>query len=799
MRELETLEQFGHWLTEQGKRPATIAKYCACLSACRAENPRCLHAWAADQGLCLPEKTLAELSIPELYRIAWQGRDTLAPLSRSALAALMEFRLSLEPALPRMDRMAGPQLDDVRRALQSAYVEEGGEPECWRTAGAYRALAQLLLQAPGYEMARKDQWERELCPGGKPYPLNRRVMLWNLEHLAGMVETEIGARLTGLLELTGETERVQCQVLRRFLSAAARRLKQIWQDRPGFSGSRSEQLLLRMAGWDTAGTGAGPDSGWYGALPPGEMRVHMTDLSRQLLHMCVEYGGRGFPPVCPVRPETEETVRLCRLLAPFDRLLEPGDWEQVRRDCGDRALERGQIAACLVQGLLRVEVLPRRGGGVLALAGPLEETFRPDGERELLSAMAELWTDAHLRPILLALIHRLAERWALLEQTAEDWPEQSGALLSHEPELTALLAAASAESPAEGGSRRDRLLDRLALETAGVEDPQLLLERFQALIARRPPGEEDLESARQLTGVLVRCHWTRSRGRPTPAGAESLLRLLALYRRRPAAVLQALKLDLEESERGLFPAVLLGWTARLVLALTEEETRPCGERMFYANWVRNAAGEGSGTARRLGLGPLAFDLGLLRCRATVLHVELEAERAAAVELLADHIVPCAEELLRCRETLSEGEFDAEARWAETALRCAAAFFSEGTPVRRRLEESALWSDLPRRMDTEEALRALTDREPAPGPAGSGSLFLTPSHILERGPRHWYCAYLDSETSVRKGYSQERMESYMLKTLWSAQDIVLTANQAADNRVIRALAYEPGFQMLLRWR
>lgn len=205
MRELETLEQFGHWLTEQGKRPATIAKYCACLSACRAENPRCLHAWAADQGLCLPEKTLAELSIPELYRIAWQGRDTLAPLSRSALAALMEFRLSLEPALPRMDRMAGPQLDDVRRALQSAYVEEGGEPECWRTAGAYRALAQLLLQAPGYEMARKDQWERELCPGGKHYPLNRRVMLWNLEHLAGMVETEIGARLTGLLELTGGT------------------------------------------------------------------------------------------------------------------------------------------------------------------------------------------------------------------------------------------------------------------------------------------------------------------------------------------------------------------------------------------------------------------------------------------------------------------------------------------------------------------------------------------------------------------------------------------------------------------
>ena len=149
-------------------------------------------------------------------------------------------------------------------------------------------------------ISRKDQWERELCPGGKHYPLNRRVMLWNLEHLAGMVETEIGARLTGLLELTGETERVQCQVLRRFLSAAARRLKQIWQDRPGFSGSRSEQLLLRMAGWDTAGTGAGPDSGWYGALPPGEMRAHMTDLSRQLLHMCVEYGGRGFPPVCPV-------------------------------------------------------------------------------------------------------------------------------------------------------------------------------------------------------------------------------------------------------------------------------------------------------------------------------------------------------------------------------------------------------------------------------------------------------------------------------------------------------------------
>ena len=459
----------------------------------------------------------------------------------------------------------------------------------------------------------------------------------------------------------------------------------------------------------------------------------MTDLSRQLLHMCVEYGEEGSRRSVLSRPETEETVRLRRLLAPFDCLLEPGDWEQVRRDCGDRALERGQIAACLVQGLLRVEVLPRRGGGVLALAGPLEETFRPDGERELLSAMAELWTNAHLRPILLALIHRLAERWALLEQTAEDWPEQSGVLLSHEPELTALLAAAPAESPAEGGSRRDRLLDPLALETAGVEDPQLLLERFQALIARRPPGEEDLESARQLTGVLVRCHWTRSRGRPTPAGAESLLRLLALYRRRPAAVLQALKLDLEESERGLFPAVLLGWTARLVLALTEEETRPCGERMFYANWVRNAAGEGSGTARRLGLGPLAFDLGLLRCRATVLHAELEAERAAAVELLADHIVPCAEELLRCRETLSEGEFDAEARWAETALRCAAAFFSEGTPVRRRLEESALWSDLPRRMDTEEALRALTDREPAPGPAGSGSLFLTPSHILERGP------------------------------------------------------------------
>ena len=206
-----------------------------------------------------------------------------------------------------------------------------------------------------------------------------------------------------------------------------------------------------------------------------------------------------------------------------------------------------------------------------------------------------------------------------------------------------------------------------------------------------------------------------------------------------------------------------------------------------------------GTARRLGLGPLAFDLGLLRCRATALHAELEAERAAAVELLADHIVPCVEELLRCRETLSEGGPDAEARWTETALRCAAAFFSEGTPVRRRLEESALWSDLPRRMDTEEALRALTDREPVPGPAGSGSLFLPPSHILERGPRHWYCAYLDSGTSVRKGYSQERMESYMLKTLWSAQDIVLTANQAADNRVIRALAYELGFQMLLRWR
>ena len=325
--------------------------------------------------------------------------------------------------------------------------------------------------------------------GRKTLSLNRRVMLWNLEHLAGMVETEIGARLTGLLELTGETERVQCQVLRRFLSAAARRLKQIWQDRPGFSGSRSEQLLLRMAGWDTAGTGAG-DRTAAGTVRSrlGEMRAHMTDLSRQLLHMCVEYGGRGFPPVCPVRPETEETVRLCRLLAPFDCLLEPGDWEQVRRDCGDRALERGQIAACLVQGLLRVEVLPRRGGGVLALAGPLEETFRPDGERELLSAMAELWTNAHLRPILLALIHRLAERWALLEQTAEDWPEQSGVLLSHEPELTALLAAAPAESPAEGGSRRDRLLDRLALETAGVEDPQLLLERFQALIARRPPG-----------------------------------------------------------------------------------------------------------------------------------------------------------------------------------------------------------------------------------------------------------------------------------------------------------------------
>ena len=75
-----------------------------------------------------------------------------------------------EPALPRMDRMAGPQLDDVRRALQSAYVERRGAGVLADRRAAYRALAQLLLQAPGYEMARKDQWERELCPGGKHYP-----------------------------------------------------------------------------------------------------------------------------------------------------------------------------------------------------------------------------------------------------------------------------------------------------------------------------------------------------------------------------------------------------------------------------------------------------------------------------------------------------------------------------------------------------------------------------------------------------------------------------------------------------
>lgn len=773
----------------------------------------CQEGWPLDfavrEGLCPPDRTLPQLSAGELYTIRRQSEGVLSAKLRTPLNMCLRYRAWAE-LLP-LGKAAGPDdfcASGVLETLRAAFPAG--------TQDLRPLFLGTLLLDRHFRVKPDPQFSpaRDLRPGGEEWPVHRAAALWNLEHRREAVRQA----LEGGLEALSQDSESDCLFggLRQAFSKGAHRIRSSSGALPGFSGSELRRILLQMEGWEPDFSAAGRQD-WYALLTPEALLAHLADTLAQLLEQALRYEGMALPPAAYPAGLTHTDQLYCCLLAPFDRLL-------TVTLCKRSQLPKAQLARLLELGLLRVERVPYVGTFRLVSAGARLKTLSDTAGG---NPIGEVWSCRETRQLLLR----------LLEQLTESPPEDPVSLFERAPDLAALLAAAPPETSAAealpGGRRAEALTHELA---AAMQDPQGLsgreLDVLEQLLGRLRFDRESEEAIRLLVSLLVSSHWAILQEGPSARGIESLDRLIALYQKRPREVSAALlslpdaggRISLRRQEE-LLPAQLYGCSATDALTLALDGSQPLEERCRWANRAHNAGELARQAARRQGEFPLAVTDSLVRARALALHGALEAQRGgiSAPELVEDYLIFCGRTLDEALDWLEKNlpaqqvlcsaagrplpeEIPARLRreLAETAAFCQTRIFDDGTPARTILEgDPAVWAALPHGCTEPEQWQALAGMRlsnpasQAGGQTAAVPVLWVPLFRPARIFLPWYCSYLDSETSIRRHYQQGRLEAYMLKTILSLQDIQLTANQAADNASVRALAREPGFLQLLR--
>lgn len=776
---------------------------------------------AIQAGLCPPDRTLPELSAGQLYTIRRQSEGLLSDKLRTPLNMCLRYRAWAELSpLGEAEDAKGFCLSSVLETLRTALPAGTEDPRPL-------FLGALLLD-PHFRVKPDPKFSpaRDLRPGGEEWPVHRAAALWNAEHRREGVRQALNGVLKGLASQDDDDPDHPFWDLRQVLCQWAGRLRQNSGGLSGFEGSELRRLLLQMEGWQphfSSGGRKDPRGDWYTLLTPEALLSHLSDTLAQLMALALRYEGRTLPPAVYPTGLSHTDQLYCCLLAPFDRLL-------TLTLCERAQLPGKQLARLLELGLLRVERVPYQNTSRLVSAGARLQRLPDDAGPGADHPIREVWSCRETRQLLLR----------LLDQLKESPPEDPGLLLAQAPELVALLAAAPPEPPVEeetsAAGRTETALHQL---TAALEAPAGLsgseLDALEQLLGRLQFNQESGEAVRLLVELLVSSHWAIWQQGPSSQGMESLDRLISLYRKRPRTVSAALLALPKDGCRAplcaqadLLPAWLLGRSAADALALAQDEARSLEERCRWANRAHSAGGTAQDDALRQGAVPLAVEASLTRARALALHAELDARlgRVSAPELVEDYLILCVgtlDETFRWLEEdlpsqkalqdaagrpLPEDTPDRLRRALEAAASfCQDRFFASDAPARAVLEgDPAVWAALPHGCaDPEQrqallAVRLSNPARQAGGPASQTPMVPVVWSQLRRPARiflPWYCSYLDSETCVRRNYRQGRLEAYLLKTVCSLQDVLLTANQVVDSSLIRNLAHEPGFLLLLR--
>lgn len=797
---------FVQWLADRDTSGELARRYEYWLSAAKPGWPL---DFAVKNGLCPPmQATLTQLSAGQLYPIYRQSEGAMAPKYRTALNMCLHWRTEAEL---RPLGLAPPNavfcLFTVLDAFRCLPAVQGANTAYSHGDNDFRLAAlQALLLDENFRQDRRFSAARDLRPDGKEYPVHRAVALWNLEKHRDLAADRLKQALQAR------------DLPRKPLSAAAQSLKRTFAALPGFEGSEIQRLLLIMEGWSAGSSSAiHPGSDWYTLLTSRERLDHMAGTLIQLFEATLRWEGKGMPPAaCPAG--LSHTDRLyASLLSAFDRLITPTLTEES-------GLPSSILIRLLRLGLLRVEQPPHMNTQ-LVYAGPhLEPPGSPKADE---SIFQEVWASREPRLLLLQLLEQL-----------EQAPADPRLLLQKAPELALLLAAAPPEVPAQDEPPPSIEAARIAQLTAALANPAGLSRKDEdaltQILGQWRAVQESKKAAAALTRLLIRCRLAIWREGPSPEGLQSLDRIAALCQQRPAASAAALNCLLPPAQRpeaGMELTWLSGASAADALELALDKGRSPDQRLRWVNQAHNAGERARQKARLHGSFVQAVEYGLIRAKALALHAQLAArhEDAAAPELFDDFIRRCAAALWDAKQWLDTdlpqqlGLYaaagcplpDGTSERLSRELHCAAAFcdgalFADGSPVRRLLEQDArLWAAIPHGCTGPDQWDALCDvrlHTPAaefakaagkPEPSAAVPVIW---RKLERPAGiflPYYCSYLDSETAVRKQYTQSCIDVYMLKTLFSLQNILLTANQITDNALIRSLAHQPGFLELLR--
>lgn len=805
---------YRQWLADSKQKPEYIDKL---VNQVTVNSEKTCLGWAVKHEFCPPEATLLDLSVSALHELITQAEDlpnNLRTYLRTCLqfTAEQDFPIAAPPGTLSFPLLVGE--------LQQICPSEIAEP-----------LMRALLLSPRFCFSSLKRWE--LNPDSDKYTVCRAVILENLTRRRDRVIEMLVQTVHPLLEEADPSVTYSHTLLpdlRTGYVKLSSRLKKKVAQSYGFAGSAEENLLLRMDGWQfNYSTGSKADDisvDWYHALGEDCMEKHMADTFLSMIELALQHSGCAFSPLLPITQLNDTDKCYYSLLAPFERLLTPKLAKSAQ-------IATAQIARMLRLGVCYIDRLPKHGTSRLRLAPAALQTLSQEPSRspDTVRYLDRVWQDPTLVHILL---HLLTE----LEQA----PDAVSHILEKGAELIGLLSSAPHHSDDEGNTSASALVNALtslldgslnlpALQDSTKQDLRMVIKSLQS-------RQNSAEAIQKLTNLLVRCHWDILQKSPGADSAASAQRLIDLYRVRPHAVTAALAPVWGKSKtcpgdwnfrsqiisgESLLLSELYGRSASDCLALAENESLPIAQRLSWANRARSDAHTAAQMAVRFEESLRTFDAQLLQARAlTVLTVLSAQTDSAAEELLSDSIIPCAQCMLSCYELLDTTlpaqkaslSGSAQQAFEDHCLTRRFTFVRERSALHDRLfsslvtdvlqKDTDLWQSIPQHFATAEDWRRLAELKlhvPADD-AGTPNGPKAPTlWIRAEQPAKvflpYYCSYLDSEITKRKQYQPGRIEAYLLKTILSMENLVLTVNQAMDNAIIRSLAYQPGFRHLLR--
>lgn len=820
------VEVYRKWLADSDKKPDYINRFVNQVTV--NSKATCL-GWAVEKGLCPPKQTLLDLSIGQLY-VLWAQRNDVNENQRTFLSSCMQF--TLEQTLP-ITRHPGPLtlklLVNTMRQVCSKDISE--------------TLMGALLLDPKFKFSNMiRRWELE--PSRSEYAICRAAILEYLDRRRDDVSAMLIQRIHPILEQIDPsgTHDVLLGDLRAGYVLLVESLKKKLNIHPGWLGSGEEDLLLRMEGWrPDYSTGSRPDDAkldWYAALGTDGMNAHFADTFLLLVELSLRHEGDTFSLPKPITELTDTDKLYYTLFAPFDRLLTPNLVKfpsDKLRLVKEADILTDQVARLLCMGLFRVERMPNQGTSCLRLAPAAIQTLsqEPSVSPDDPSCLEEIWRSSQMLSILLKLLAELERK-----------PQYASHIFDNGSELIAMLATAPPDPPSDAGIDEvsPTLTGALATLLSGGDGLPTLSEgtrkellEVQVELQRK---EQVLVAVDKLTAMLLSCHWDVIQAGPSPDSVESLQRIIDLYRMRPRTVTKAIAtlwktraLSDRDWERrsqivagdSILLCDLYSHSAADCLALAKDEAQSVSSRIFWAGRARSDGRCAAEMALRLHEGLMAFDARIFQARSLAMLAVLGADSGSVGgELFTDSIAPCAQAVLDCYKLLDEiipeqgiALSDETGEVFEICLTNRRDSFSRvlsdlnsqlfSPSVTDALQKhTQLWEAIPRICTEQNHWRALAgirlhvpaDDAVEPTVSPIPAVWIpAPQKVQVFLP--YFCSYLDSEITKRKQYQPSRIEAYLLKTILSMENIVLTTNQAVDNAIIRNLAHQPGFRQLLR--